>query len=240
MNSTTSKIEGFADRLRNIESVLGLSPSEMASACGCSRSTYYRYRMGKSKPTVEFLENLLNYENDLNAEYLLNGNGSLKKRTTLSKKQNKHLSSPGGTSEDFYNFPLFRMSSLNGKQDKLNIKSWQETKEYIPISKIFLKLFINSISFESAFTMTVEGDSMAPEITPGGIVLVDNKQKVPVTDGIFVVRYDNYVRMNLIQPMPGHKLILSTINQKFASIIVEKNHDGFEILGRIVWTANPI
>ncbi len=240
MSSKITKNLGFGERLKKIESELGISPSELANACGCSRSTYYRYRTGKTKPTVEFLENLLNYENELNAEYLLNGNGSLKKETKLFKKQNKHKSSPDGNAKDFYNFPLFRMSSLNGEQDKLNIESWQDTKEHIPISKMFLKLFIDSKNFENAFTMTVEGDSMAPEVTPGGIVLVDNKQVVPVTDGIFVVRYDNYVRMNLIQPMPGHKLILSTLNQKFASIIVEKKYKGFQILGRIVWTANPI
>jgi phage repressor protein C with HTH and peptisase S24 domain len=231
--------KNIAARLKKIESSLGLNPSKMAAAGGCSRSTYYRYRNGGSTPTVEFLDKILKYENKINAEWLLKGNGQLLKDDDHGK-ENRQKALQAGTNEKFYHFPLYRMYSLNGEQDKVTVKEWDNTTKYISISKDFLNLFLDSDNYQDAFTMTVEGDSMIPDIKPGGIILVDTTQVVPVTDGIFVVRYDDFVRMKLVQTMPGHKLILSTLNTKFASVIVEKDYEGFEILGRIVCSTNPI
>lgn len=131
----------------------------------------------------------------------------------------------------------------DGKNGKaVNIKVDGESTS-IPLSKIFLNLLLqndDSVGYDGAFTMIVEDSCMMPEVKEGGIILVDNKQVTPHSDGIFIVRYDDFVRMKIVQPMPGRKLMLSTLDKKYEPIIVEKDQDGFEILGRIVWTANPM
>lgn len=114
----------------------------------------------------------------------------------------------------------------------------ENTKEYFYISKNLLNSFPKARGLRNAFTMTVEGDSMDPEIKSGSLVFVDKQQVVPYNDGIFIVRFDQFLRMKMVQPLPGEKLLLSTINKKFDSITVEKDQKGFEILGRIVCSAN--
>lgn len=199
----------------------------MASLGGCSRATYYRYRNGQSIPTLEFLNRILKYEKSISAEWLLEGKGSALKKVN-------------GEQESFHHFPLHKMYS-----DRKNGNTVEVIDEFqrISFSKNFLNLILQNdglTSYENVFTMIVEDSCMMPDVKEGGIILVDNKQVTPDSDGIFIVRYDDFVRMKIIQPLPGHKLMLTTLDKKYEPIIVEKDQDGFEILGRIIWTINPM
>lgn len=242
MGSANQINQNIVTRLKKLESMLGLKPAEMAKLGGCSRATYYRYRNGKSTPTLEFLNKILKYENTVSAEWLLEGEGDLLKEMDGEEKHLTQNFPVDGEKKNFYSFPLHKMHSddKNGNAVNVHVDGGSTS---IPLSKIFLNLLLqndDSVGYDGAFTMIVEDSCMMPEVKEGGIILVDDKQVTPYSDGIFIVRYDDFVRMKIVQPMPGRKLMLTTLDKKYEPIIVEKDQDGFEILGRIVWTANPM
>ncbi|MEX0660474.1 MAG: S24 family peptidase [Balneolaceae bacterium] len=241
MGSVNPSKKNLTSRLKKLESVLGLKPTEMAALGGCSRATYYRYRNGESAPTLKFLNKLLKYENNVSAEWLLEGDGSILKHTDGITENGNEGISTNSEKQDFYNLPLRKMHSDGENKHRLG-DNFKGTKS-IALSKTLLNFLLKKEDFkgyDGAFIMVVEDDYMMPEVKEGGIILVDNKQVKPQADGIYIVRYDDFVRMKIVQPLPGQKLMLTTLDKKFEPIIVEKDQDGFEILGRVIWSTNPI
>jgi len=213
---------------------LGLKPLEMASLGGCSRATYYRYRKGESSPTIEFLNGILSHEKKINAAWLFDGEGTMLKN--VDGVGSNHKPSDNGSETNFYDFPLYKMHSINGRDGQ----DGELLPESISFSRKFLSLLLDKNDYNGAFTMVVEDDCMMPEVKSGGVILVDNQQVKPYSDGIYVVRYDDFVRMKIVQPLPGNELMLTTLNKKYESITIKKDQDGFEILGRVVWSTNPM
>lgn len=224
------KSDTLYNRLEKLESVLELKPSEMASLGGCSRATYYRYRKGESAPTVQFLNRILKYEKKVNAEWLFDGKGTVLKN--VDDAGYNYKPSDNKSEVSFYDFPLYKMHSDNGESKLL--------PESISFSGEFLNLLFEKDDYNGAFTMIVEDDCMMPEVKEGGIILVDNQQVKPYSDGIYVVRYDEFVRVKIVQPLPGNRLMLTTLNKKYEPIIIQKDQDEFEILGRVLWSTNPM
>ncbi|NBC27518.1 MAG: hypothetical protein GVY08_11700 [Bacteroidetes bacterium] len=235
MDDDSPETPSLVDRLIELEKILDLKPSKMADIGGCSRATYYRYRNGDSSPPVKFLDNILDYENNLSPQWLLEGTGKIFKKPHEPQSE---IALDGDSRQ--YEFPYVSLRSKNGQQDELPVDEWYASNEKISISKKFLDLFIESKSSKHSFSMKLQGDSMFPDICSGALILVDKTQVVPHTDGIFAVKYDDFIRLKLLQPMPGHRIILSTINKKFESMEIDRNHEGFEILGRVIWSANNI
>lgn len=237
MSSMAFGNNGLSLRIKKLEDVLKMTPSAMAEAGGCSRATYYRYRNGDSLPTLSFLIKILNRENSLNAEWLLKGEGEVFKHTEYEiTKEGQNLTENG---RDFYHLPLIEMESLNGNREVKNVNEFIESSETIAIPKSLLDLLLKTESFKNTFIMLVQDDSMVPEVKPGGLVLVDQQQNRP-TEGIFVVKFDNYVRIKILQPIPGGRLMLSAVNKKYEPIVIEEKYKDFEILGRIMLTTNRL
>lgn len=240
MSSDNDKNLNLGERLIILESLLHLNPTKIASIGGISRSTYYRYRNGKSTPKVEFLNRIINHNQSINGKWLLEGNGNPLNENDESEDSDELSISATESNHQFYDFPLYRMSPANKQSDTLNVKESFSPLDSILLSKSFIKLFVDEADVSDAFAMVVDGDSMYPDIRANGVILVNRNQLEPDSDGIFIVRYDDFIRMKLIQPVPGNKLVLSTLNSKFKSITVDEDTDDFEILGKIIWTANSI
>ncbi len=238
MDSSDPSKDKLVGRLKKLESVLDMKPAEMAELGGCSRATYYRYRKGVSTPSLDFLNRILKYEKSINAEWLLEGNGNVLKNLD---GEDKKLSSPLDGKGSFHPFPLYKMHS-DGKNGN-DVDTIVNEIQSISFSKTFLKLLLHndgSMDYKNAFAMVAEDSCMMPEVKEGGIIIIDNNQITPYSDGIFVVKYDEFIRMKIVQPLPGHKFLLTTLDKKYEPIIVEKDQDGFEILGRVVWSVNPV
>lgn len=237
MSSKSFGYDGLSLRVRELEDILDMDPSGMAEAGGCSRATYYRYRNGGSMPTLDFLINILNHEKRLSAEWLLKGEGRILNNTGDQQVSDKDNQSQNG--HDFYDLPLIEMNRLNSSQDFESIERFIDQSENISIPKILLNLLLDTDYFEDTFVMVVQDDTMIPEVKPGGVVLVD-KTKITPTEGVFVVRFDSYVRIKTLQPMPGGRLMLSLVNKKYEPIVIEEKYEGFEVLGRIMLTTHRL
>lgn len=96
----------FSERLKELEQVLGLPPTEMANIGGCSQSMYYRYRKGESTPDLDFLNSILKNENTINAEWLLKG------VYPILEKGTKRNNEKDGNLINFVNLPYYTMNPM--------------------------------------------------------------------------------------------------------------------------------
>lgn len=237
MDNLTKGDVTINNRLKKIEEVLGLNASEMAKMGGCSQSTYYRYRKGQSVPDSIFLNNIIKNENKINAEWLLIGSGPI-----LSKKHsgngNETVNSTS-TNIEFVNFPLYEMKKEDSGEGKLAFSDLKNPSYILPLCNIFLDRILEEPN-NQLIAIRINCDSMSPDIKPDSLVLVNKQKKNISSDGIFIVRFGNVIRMKLIQKLPDNRLHLSTVNKKYDPIEVNLDEiEDFEILGRIVWVGTP-
>lgn len=230
--------EIICDRLQELEKILGLSPDEMARLGNCSRSTYYRYRKGESTPDLDFLNNILRNENSVNAEWLLSGKEPVLDRNGKESHPDKEHDAKYIR---FINLPLYHMKPIEDEQEgRLPVSDWEETSENLPLCSFFVNSVLDVNTPSHLFAMTIECDSMYPEIKSGSLIIGNKNETDPTTDGLYVVRIDNVLRMKQIQRLPSRRLLLSTINPKFNEMEVSMENNDFEIIGRIIWRGSKL
>jgi phage repressor protein C with HTH and peptisase S24 domain len=84
--------------------------------------------------------------------------------------------------------------------------------------------------------MTLNGNSMEPEIKDGDMVLIDQSQKDLLPDKIYAVGVEDLVYLKVVNTLPG-KLILTSINKDYPTVELDLRvqTDSVQILGRAVW-----
>ena len=82
------------ERLKNWMGIEGLKSSVLADSIGVNRATISHILSGRNKPSIDFLEKLLNVYPNINANWLISGIGYMqdnmeKKEVLVSKKIGK-------------------------------------------------------------------------------------------------------------------------------------------------------
>ncbi len=82
------------ERLKNWMKNRGLKPSVLADSIGVNRATISHILSGRNKPSIDFLEKLLNVHPNINANWLISGIGYMenkleKKEVLMSKRIGK-------------------------------------------------------------------------------------------------------------------------------------------------------
>lgn len=229
----------FCERLKELEILLGKNPDEMSSALNCSASSYYRYRNGTTTPDLNTICKLLDLNPHINMNWLIQGRGqAVSSGNSSGIMENDH----DGKNTRFYHLPMYHMKT--GRKDgegRIRRMDWNRPTEYFPICLNFIENMLPADNHEGLFVITVECKSMTPVIQPGSVVIADERLNDISNDGIFVVGFDDVIRLKLVQKLPGRKLQLSSINEDFKPIIVsEKNDQDIRILGKIIWVGTPL
>lgn len=224
----------LSQRLRELENILGLSSLEMAKMGGCSRSTYYRYKKGDSVPDLIFLMNILKNETDINTEWLLKG------QYPVLKKGESGAVARTDKQIRFQKIPFLTINPASSKKEgSVPVHEWEDPSKSWPLWSKFVHTVIKSEP-DNLLAIKVNCDSMSPVIIPESVVLVNKTEQDTAEDGIFALRFDDKIRMKLVQRLPSKRLHLSTINKKYNPVEVRLDDDNFEIMGRIVWRGSPM
>jgi phage repressor protein C with HTH and peptisase S24 domain len=82
-----------------------------------------------------------------------------------------------------------------------------------------------------------EGDSMAPAIQSGDILMVDVRTPDAITDGIYVIRLDGSLLVKRLQRRPKGVLRIISDNPAYEPIDVDPAAppEEFKVCGRVVW-----
>jgi phage repressor protein C with HTH and peptisase S24 domain len=86
--------------------------------------------------------------------------------------------------------------------------------------------------------ITIDGDSMEPELSSGDRIMVDTSQRVPVPPGIFVI-WDGMgivaKRIEHILSSDPAKLRIMSVNPDYETY--EREAEEVSVIGRVVWSA---
>ncbi|SGY87535.1 XRE family transcriptional regulator [Moritella viscosa] len=94
----------------------------------------------------------------------------------------------------------------------------------------------------NVFLMLVDGDSMQPTLKNGSMIMV-NKDVDNLSDGIYVMRYDNNLLVKRLQMLPGGIIRVKSDNSMYDPWEITKSQlDGEELalIGRVVWTGQKM
>ncbi len=86
--------------------------------------------------------------------------------------------------------------------------------------------------------MEVTGDSMEPAICSGDMVLVDQSRTQILGHAIYAVGVNEEIYIKQVETLPGGRLVLRSINERYAPIEVLLHGDladSVRIIGRVIW-----
>ena len=85
--------------------------------------------------------------------------------------------------------------------------------------------------------LKVSGDSMAPTLGPGELVMVDTGNDRPPSDGVWVVRIGNALLVKRLQVLPGGRIAVISDNPAYQPYEIDTTEEqpDFAIIGRVVW-----
>lgn len=85
------------------------------------------------------------------------------------------------------------------------------------------------------------GDSMEPTIPNGSTLLVDTSVNEFKHDGVYVVRMDGHLFAKRLQSGPGGSLLVISDNPRYSPVTIQRDdHNGFQIIGKVVWLGSDI
>jgi phage repressor protein C with HTH and peptisase S24 domain len=83
--------------------------------------------------------------------------------------------------------------------------------------------------------VTVRGDSMHPTLADGDTILVDLTQRAPLADGIYVVRYGEYVLVKRLLIDPVRRLVTIACDNPSYPRLSPVRPDEIDVAGRVIW-----
>ena len=86
--------------------------------------------------------------------------------------------------------------------------------------------------------MKVYGDSMEPGICHGDTVLIDQSKQTIYPHTIYAVGVNEEIYIKQLETLPGHKLRLRSLNERYDPIDVDLHGDMAEsvrIIGKVIW-----
>ena len=89
--------------------------------------------------------------------------------------------------------------------------------------------------------ITIDGDSMEPQLSTGDRILIDVSQRVPVPPGIFVIWDGMGLVAKRIEHEPNSeppKVVIKSVNPEYETY--ERDAEEVHIIGRVVWTARRL
>ena len=99
---------------------------------------------------------------------------------------------------------------------------------------------VTSATPDDLAVITVHGDSMYPTLADGDTILVDLKQRTAGIDGVYIIRFGEFVLVKrlLIDPV-RREVIISCDNENYPRLAPVDPTD-VDIAGRVIWVGRRI
>lgn len=200
----------FCERIREKLAQAGLNPYSLSRLLNEDAALVNRVVNGKRSPSDRLLGKIAGVV-DLNVTL-----SDLKKWRAYDKFQDLKL--PIATLEGFYRFPCLGSVSAGSlqtfeKTEDVSYYEWIDVKEYSP----------------DLFCLRVKGDSMAPIIPDGAIILV-KPSKTFTAGGIYVVETENGKTTVKLVRSGVNGAILHPFNSKYDPIAISTITRAWQVL----------
>jgi len=141
---------------------------------------------------------------------------------------------PNRNTDTRINLPFYKVSASAG--DGSLVESEEQT-HLISFEPEWLNKEIG-VNPNDVFLMLVDGDSMYPTLKNGAMIMV-NRNLNGVSDGIYVMRYENNLLVKRLQSLPGGIIKVKSDNNMYEPWEINKKHlngTDIELIGRVVWS----
>ena len=106
---------------------------------------------------------------------------------------------------------------------------------------ILCLLHAKRLSSRQLVAITITGDSMAPALKDGDLVVVDTRETHPVSDGIYILVTDNSLIAKRVQLAATGGIWLHSDNPAYQDqLIPASDTDRVRFVGRVVWAGGEL
>ncbi len=213
---------GFPERLRQI--MEGKSIRAFARLCGLSEGVVRQYLAGNSEPTRPALIAAARTAGVL-VEWLATGNGP-------PRLEAQPASSPTG-------YAHLPMLSFDATADAVGASA--RLRRGVAFEEAWVRGFLQTDP-SSLVVWLVQGDAMAPTLLEGDLVLIDQEQRRPRLEGIYVLETGGMVLLRRLQAQAGGTLQVLSDNPHYPSLKMsrEELETEYRIVGRVVWSGKRL
>ena len=253
-------MKGFGSRLKALREQKGLKQGELAELIGVkSGQVISNWENDLNRPDLEKLP-LLCSALDTTASYLLDYYGNSENKASPAEishiKKYRALDGHGKKMVDF----TLNEETKRVEQEKANAQTYSGSgnilymkPKLMPIHHYWgsvsaglgnylddvdtpydiIELPENEVPYGTDYALTVNGDSMEPEIPDRAIILVKETHEVPEGQiGVFLYDGDSLCKRLLVDH-ERRRVILESANEQYSDIIVNFSLD-FKTLGRVL------
>ena len=220
--------------------------AEFADRIGINVNTLRGYEKGRALPGYEVLETLCTRLN-VSPHWILTGQGNVLQETAFPalpdvpqacETPRPVLAEPSsGCEVDLIMVPLVE-ARLSAGHGSLEV-SGSSDRSYAFRSD-FLHRKGNP---RSMVLMRVSGDSMEPEIRHGDMALIDQSKQQIFPHTIYAVGVNEEIYIKQIETLPGHRMLLRSLNKRYDPIEVDLRGDMAEsvrIIGKVIWWCREV
>lgn len=208
---------GTSERVRILRQESGLSQIEFSEALEISQRKISRLENGQSldRKTAERMSRKFG----VSLEWLVYGRGDAP--AGLAQSDNRE--------SDIINFPIL---------DPDNEEIPDNDLETFPFSRKLFQMYFPRINMEDLKMWWVMGESMAPLVYPGDIVMIIANGKYR-GDGIYLIKLFGAYGIRRIHRRSETDFSLICENEKYDVQEVTSKSD-FQIVGNVIWTSKKI
>lgn len=233
VNPEVIQLSDIGQRIRAERERIGLSQTELGAIGGVQKNAQHNYEAGKRAPDAFYLAGIARAGCDI--PYILTGNRSAASLPTLMlHSMEQSLLSP----EEFAPIPVYsaELAAGDGAENPA-----EEVIDHMAFRKDWLRKM--RVSPSAAVIARAKGESMAPTLHDGDVVLIDRSSSEPPTKPrdandtrparIFALMDEDGARIKRIDfAAPG---MLAILSDNPASPPEFRPVSAVTIIGRVVW-----
>lgn len=220
------------------------SASAFARTCGVSESVVRKWRDGLSEPSRLYLERIVRHAG-VSVEWLVTGEGPMESDDTSPKEisfgaqvSRHRVSEP----------PRPGYAALPPRKEGLPVAGAAPSVEEgavgdaLVFNEDWLRFELGARPRDLCL-LRVAGDSMAPTLRAGDMILIDRRVTRPDREGIYLLHMDGMLLARRLQALPGGRVKVSSDNpavDAFQARLADIGSGKLSVFGRVVWAGRRL
>jgi len=239
----------YGKQIKTLRTNLGITQKKFSEMTGIALSTLTKIESNHSNAGLPVIDKIIslpqfemytlwlmkNVDAPENGQFTPSEHSSMESHNVVSINGNSTLKS---LNDQHIQLPFYEVSASAGVGLLAEVEERPRTISFEPY---WLRNEIG-VCPNNVFLMMVEGDSMQPTLKNGSMIMV-NRDVDNLSDGIYVMRYDENLLVKRLQMLPGGIIRVKSDNSMYDPWEITKSQlDGIELalIGRVVWTGQKM
>ncbi len=99
---------------------------------------------------------------------------------------------------------------------------------------------VTSAGVDQLAVITVRGDSMHPTLADGDTILVDLSQRAPARDGVYIIRFGEFLLVKRLSIDPVRRLVIVSCDNENYPPLAPVAPEDIDVAGRVIWVGRRI